>query len=173
MSDRQDSQITDAVTRASMRYGYPYRASSSVNYANRKSYIFPSGTMIKINGYEKYCLDTLIQSGLTEEDILNGYKLLPAIDYVYNGKSYRYFPSIYIPSQKRLIEVNSEYAYTSDMERIYTKLLASHLLGYQVELWVYDKTGKHLLDHPSQTRLKYLIAHGTMTKDVSTSDGSI
>jgi hypothetical protein len=88
-----------------------------------KNYILPSGNTIKIQGYEHYALDELLQiENIDENDILNGCSNVPEI--WYNGldnRRHRYFVDIFIPHQNRCIEVKSDYTITRDTETIKIK----------------------------------------------------
>lgn len=71
----------------------------------RKDYIFPSGKIISIQGYEDKALDLLIKE-YVEEDIITSLKEVPMFWYTFETKKCRYFPDIYIPSENLIIEVN-------------------------------------------------------------------
>lgn len=81
----------------------------------RKEYVMPSGRVVKIQGYENKALDFLLKK-YSEEDLVVGTKSIRLeigeIFYINNGgKSYRYFPDIYIKSENKIIEVKSAWTY--------------------------------------------------------------
>jgi hypothetical protein len=109
-----------------------------------KDYILPSGKIIKYQGYENFALDELINSeNITEENILNGLSNVPKI--WYNGldnKKHRYYVDLFIPYQKRCIEVKSTYTITRDNDTIKLKQQATKDAGYACEIWVYNSKGE-------------------------------
>ena len=81
-----------------------------------KNYTFPSGKKVKIQGYENRVLDHLLLS-VKEDDIFVGRKQQPEIWYNdAKGTKHRYFSDMYIPSEKRIIEVKSTWTYEKGMK---------------------------------------------------------
>ena len=109
-----------------------------------KDYILPSGKIIKYQGYENFALDELINNeNIAEENILNGLTNVPEI--WYNGidnKKHRYYVDLFIPYQKRCIEVKSDFTITRDYETIKRKQEAVKDAGYKCEIWIYNSKGK-------------------------------
>lgn len=83
-----------------------------------KDYILPSGKVVKIQGYENKALDILIKD-FDEHDIIlsNIYNYTGALLYIYNNKTHKYYPDIYIKSLNKIIEVKSNYTYNLDKEK--------------------------------------------------------
>jgi hypothetical protein len=85
---------------------------SSFSY---KEFKFPSGTIVDVQGYEPFALHYLLNNGYVESDIIVNNKDIEKyagkIYYNNSGKRSRYYPDIYIKSEKRIIEVKSEYTY--------------------------------------------------------------
>lgn len=108
-----------------------------------KEYIFPSGRIDKIQGYEHYALDELIiNEKINESDIITGCKNVPTIWYNdENDKSHRHYVDIFIPIQNRCIEVKSTWTATKGKKYIYLKQNAAKELGYKYEIWVYNSKG--------------------------------
>ena len=76
-----------------------------------KEFIFPSGKIVGLQGYEAKAVTKLLEK-YSEEDIVTETILIPSIPYVdADGKSHVYFPDIYIPKDNLLIEVKSQYTY--------------------------------------------------------------
>jgi len=105
-----------------------------------KDYILPSGKILQIQGYEKWALDELIiNEKIDESDIITGAKNVPKILYEQNGKTHSHFVDIFIPSQNKCIEVKSTWTFTKS--NVLLKQKAGKELGYNYEIWVYDKKG--------------------------------
>ena len=110
-----------------------------------KDYIFPSGKKIKIQGYENHAINELIENNINEEDIITGAINVPEIWYYdAEGKKRRHFVDIYIPSQNRCIEVKSTWTYQLHTNNVILKQEAGKKLGYNYEIWIYNKVGKKL-----------------------------
>ena len=116
---------------------------SSKNAYKLKEYTLPSGNIIKIQGYENYALDEILQDGILEEDIINGCKNVPEIWYEdENGLKHRHYVDIFIPSQNRCIEIKSTWTAEKKKDCIFLKQKSAKELGYLYEIWVYDNKGK-------------------------------
>lgn len=106
-----------------------------------KEYIFPSGKIANIQGYENYALDELLKS-YNEEDIITGRTEIPTISYIdKQGVNHVYFPDIYIPKENLIIEVKSQYTHsgTSEHVRINTlKMNACIAQGYNFKYMIMD-----------------------------------
>ena len=115
---------------------------SKKNY-KLKEYTYPSGNVIKIQGYENYALDFLLQNeNINEEDIVTGCKNVPTIWYMdENGKKHRHYVDIFIPSQKRCIEVKSTWTAQKKKDCIFLKQNAGKVMGHIYEIWVYNGKG--------------------------------
>jgi hypothetical protein len=126
----QNSTIMDKITKS----GY-----------SRKEYIFPSGNIGQIQGYEHFALnDLIINEKIDESDIIIGAKNVPEIWYFDNGKKRRYYVDIYIPSQNKCIEVKSTYTYSRYEKNNLLKEEATKKLGYNFEFWIYNQKGEKL-----------------------------
>jgi hypothetical protein len=108
-----------------------------------KEYILPSGITIKIQGYENYALDELLQNeNINELDIITGSKNVPIIWYNdETGKNHRHYVDIYIPLQNKCIEIKSTWTLKKQKEVVFLKQTAAKNLGYLYEIWVYDDKG--------------------------------
>ena len=104
-----------------------------------KDYIMPSGKILKIQGYENYALDELIQI-YQDDDIINGMTNVPEIWYEdEEGKKHRHYVDIFIPSKQLCIEVKSSWTAEKKKDNIFLKQNAGKELGYSYEIWVYDE----------------------------------
>ena len=108
-----------------------------------KDYILPSGNVIKIQGYEHFALDELLQKeNINEHDIITGCSNVPTIWYNdENSKHHRHYVDIFIPSQNRCIEVKSTWTFTKQKDIVFLKQKSAKELGYLYEIWVYDIKG--------------------------------
>lgn len=76
-----------------------------------KEFIFPSGKIIRVQGYEPQALTELLKI-YTEDEIITDTLLKPRITYIEtDGSTHVYFPDIYIPKDNLIIEVKSQYTY--------------------------------------------------------------
>ena len=104
-----------------------------------KEYVLPSGTIIKIQGYENKALDELLLK-YNEEDIITSRKDMPSFWYILDQKHHRYYPDIYIPSENLIIEGKSNYNYSCDIEKNKAKFKRVRDLGFNFKLMVYTST---------------------------------
>lgn len=107
-----------------------------------KTYMMPSGNLVKYQGYENLALDKLVQT-FEEEDIMVGRANIPTIEYLVEGKKHVYFPDFFIKSENKIIEVKSEWTIQLRRENIEEKAFATVKAGYKYEIWIY--TDKKIL----------------------------
>ena len=113
----------------------------SKNAYKLKKYIFPSGKIIKIQGYENYALDELITI-YNEDDIINGSSNVPDIWYCDEyGNKHRHYVDLFIKSKQLCIEVKSTWTAEKKKDNIFLKQKSGKILGYNYEIWVYDNKG--------------------------------
>ena len=133
------------------KYGveYPQQNSeisekTSKNAYKLKSYTFPSGNIIQVQGYEPFGLDELIHTEqINESDVVTKRTEVPTIWYEdSNGKKHRYFVDMFIPSQKRCIEIKSTWTMEKKRDSVFEKQQAMKNAGYECEIWVYNEKGK-------------------------------
>ena len=108
-----------------------------------KDYKMPSGIIIKIQGYEHYALNELLQKeNIIENEIKTGSKNVPTIWYNdISGKKHRHFVDIYIPSKNKCIEIKSTWTFKKQKEIVFLKQMAAKELGFLYEIWIYDNKG--------------------------------
>ena len=135
------------------KYGVEYPSQNpeimemrSKNAYKLKDYPLPSGNIIKIQGYENFALDEILQGGILEEDIINGCKNVPEIWYEDDkGKKHRHYVDIFIPSLNKCIEVKSTWTAEKKKDNIFLKQNAGKENGYLYEIWIYNgKGGKEI-----------------------------
>lgn len=86
-----------------------------------KTYTFPSGKQVYIQGYENFAIDKLLETYSEEDIVVERKNIKDAIgkDIIYVDKDnlkHIYFPDIYIKSKNLVIEVKSEYTYNVHKE---------------------------------------------------------
>ena len=119
----------------------------SKNSYKLKSFTFPCGNTVQVQGYEPYLLDILVKDGYTFEDIITKRTEIPEIWYNKNDKKFRYYCDVYIPKNNTIYEVKSTYTRKIDIEKNKLKQQACIDAGYNFELYVFDSKGvRQLLD---------------------------
>jgi len=108
------------------------------NSYKKKEYTLPSGNTIVYQGYEDVAFNDLLKE-IREDEFTNDVKQMPKIMYEYGGKTHRYYPDIYIPSQNRFIEVKSHYTYHRYIEQNKAKEKQMLENGYAFEFWICTK----------------------------------
>jgi hypothetical protein len=118
---------------------------SSKNAYNKKNYIFPSGRIEIIQGYENFAIDDLIKSNISEDDIIIGSKNVPIIWYLdeYN-KKHRHYVDIYIKSLNKCIEVKSTWTFNKKQDIVLKKQEEGKKLGFEYEIWIYESKGNKI-----------------------------
>ena len=107
-----------------------------------KNYKLPSKRIIEVQGFEMFALDELFQMGYHEKHIKCGKGVsLPIINYVFQNKNKKYYPDIYIPKEKFIIEVKSNYTYKLHLDQNLAKKKACVDQGYKFKFWVYNRKG--------------------------------
>jgi hypothetical protein len=102
-----------------------------------KNYILPSKQVIRVQGYEPFALNELLQS-LHESQIKTSRKDVPRIEYSTNEIKRFYFPDIFIPCTNTIIEVKSTWTFSCKKDNIYAKAKSCISHGYNYEIWIYD-----------------------------------
>jgi hypothetical protein len=105
-----------------------------------KEYLMPSGNIRKVQGYEPFALDILIQT-YNEDQIKTDRKDVPRIKYNVNEKDKYYFPDIYIPDENKIIEVKSTWTYKCKTDNVNIKKDACISQGYKYEIWCFNYKG--------------------------------
>ena len=113
------------------------------NAKKYKEYKFPSGQVRKVQGYEPFAFNELLKT-YTEDQIKSERKDIPRILYKVGDISKYYFPDIFIPAENKIIEVKSTWTYSCKIDNIKEKAAATKLLGYNYEIWIFDKKGKRV-----------------------------
>lgn len=86
---------------------------------------------------------------IKEYDIITGCKNVPTIWYFdENGKKHRHYVDIFIKSLNKCIEVKSTWTAKKKKDSIFLKQKAAKELGYNYEIWVYDRKGNRVENYP-------------------------
>jgi len=117
------------------------------NAFKQKEFTFPSGKIVKVQGYEPFALkDLLEKENIPENNIVTGCKNVPTIWYNdINLLKRRHFVDIYIPSQNKCIEIKS--SFTVKKQNVFEKQKEAKNLGYLYEIWVYNEKGEVIAKH--------------------------
>ena len=121
----QNKEIMDKIQHNSKKY---------------KHYTMPSGQIRLIQGYEPFAIRDLLQT-YTEEQIVSERKDIPRFSYTIQEKKKYYFPDVYIPSTKLIIEVKSDWTYEKDKYKLEIVKQTIEKEGYSYEVWIYNTKG--------------------------------
>ena len=103
-----------------------------------KDYVFPSGKVVRIQGYEGLTIDYLLEQGVTEEDMVVHGSEMPTFDYIYKSNVHRYFPDLLIRFKNKIIETKSEWTYNLQKERNLAKRKACLDRGYDFSFYIWE-----------------------------------
>lgn len=112
-----------------------------------KEFTLPSGKVLKLQGFEHFCLyDLLNKEGIKEEDIITSRIDVPELWYRdENNTEHRHYVDFFVKSLNKCIEVKSEWTIRKEKkDKIYLKQKAAIELGYEYEIRVYSPKGKLL-----------------------------
>ena len=113
------------------------QAKSEVSSYKFRDYMMPSGSIVKVQGYEHIALDELVKI-YKEDDILVGRSNIPTVNYYINDTKHVYFPDFFIKSENKIIEIKSEWTIQLKRGNVEEKALATIQAGYKYEIWVYN-----------------------------------
>lgn len=148
----QNKEIKEKIVQTNMRkYGVEHPSQNNdimlkaqANAKKYKKYTMPSGEVRNVQGYEPFALRELLKI-YDEGQIKTDRKEIPRIKYTINEKERYYFPDIYIPHDKKIIEVKSTWTYKCKNDNIISKKEATEALGYLYEMWIFDAKGVRIL----------------------------
>lgn len=106
---------------------------------------------IVLQGYEPRVMDIIVK--YIDEEIIVDSTWMPSITYrSMDGRLHNYFPDIYIPHKKLLIECKSTYTFYKESFNTICKMYNVLALGYNTELWVLSNKKTHIFFlHPKET----------------------
>ncbi len=111
------------------------------NSFEKKDYKLPSGKIAKLQGYEHFALDILLEN-YNEDQISYEKEDIPVVQYTFNDKSCKFYPDFYISHENKIIEVKSIFTYSRFEQKNLTKIKECAKQGYEIEFWIFDKKGK-------------------------------
>lgn len=106
---------------------------SPANYA-MKEFVWKSGEVAKVQGYESIVLTELEEQGYNFNDVITDRKSIPKFTYIFEGMKKTYYPDFYIPSENLIIEVKSEWTLQAQLEKNKAKFEAVKEAGYNFRL---------------------------------------
>lgn len=114
----------------------------------KKEIIFPSGRIENVQGYEGNVILRLINSGISEENvIISDIEIEKIIGKIFYN-SHRYYPDFLIKENNEYIiyEIKSEYTYKIGLKNniLYDKMKACKDKGYDFEIIVTDNKGNFI-----------------------------
>jgi len=129
---------------------YPMQNAEFAEKQSKKSYKlkefkFSCGNIIKVQGYEPYLLELLVNQGYSFDDIKTKKTEVPEIWYFKNNKKCRYYCDIYIKKNNTIYEVKSTWTYSKDINDLSLKKQACIDFGFNFELYVFDRKGNRVL----------------------------
>jgi hypothetical protein len=131
---------SEEIQRKCMQNPETFRKVMASSFRRREYVSTNSGEIWMILGYEDVCLRHLEETESKDTEIYAGDdSRIPHFDYYIGDEKKRhvYYPDIYIPSQRRIIEVKSIWVYNKDACKNLHKALAVSKT-YNFELWIYD-----------------------------------
>jgi hypothetical protein len=148
----QNEQVKEKIIQTNLaKYGVEHPSQNNeimlktqANAKKYKKYTMPSGEIRNVQGYEPYALTELLKV-YSEGQIKTDRKDIPRIKYLCGEKERYYFPDMYIPEDKMIIEVKSVWTYKCKSDNIILKKEATEKLGYMYEMWIFDGNGKRVL----------------------------
>ena len=112
-----------------------------------KEFKFPSGKIVKVQGYENIALDELLKT-FNEDDIVTDNtdieKLIGKIMWKDDsGKFHRYYPDIYVKTNNTIYEIKSNWVLNSEIDKNIKKKNSSISNGVNFLFMVYDENNKN------------------------------
>lgn len=136
-SKRKNKNI--AIERCRKKYGVDWYCQTDEMHGKNyqmKSFIFPSGNVVNVMGYEPKALTVLLEAGFDENDIIvTGRK---SIKYIFDGETKVYHPDIVLKSENKIIEVKSSYTFEKDLKLTH-KAEGCKSAGFKFEVWIFDR----------------------------------
>jgi hypothetical protein len=111
-----------------------------------KKYKFPSGKVVRIQGYEGFAIDDLLSENIAEDDLVFT-KDIPTFSYMDdNDTQHVYHPDIFVKSLNLIVEVKSDYTYTKELRKNYLKFCKVIESGYRLRVMIYNDKFKSVKD---------------------------
>ena len=107
---------------------------SSKNAYRMKKYTWKTGEISLVQGNEPIVLRELEDKGYTYNDVKTSKSDMPVIHYIFEDKTKRYYPDMFISKENVVIEVKSNYTLNLHWERNQAKFDATRKLGYDLRV---------------------------------------
>jgi len=105
----------------------------------KKEYMFPSGNIAVVQGYESWAIDELLITYDESELIVGSDSRMPAIWYAdFDNRRRRYYPDIFIEKDNLIIEVKSTYTMQANYEINMLKKKATEDIGFNFKFIIFD-----------------------------------
>jgi hypothetical protein len=117
-----------------------------------KDYTLPSGRKVRIQGYENYGIEYLLNNGIDEKEIIIGNKQIEneiGLFFFYDTKkkkNRRYFPDIFVKFENKIYEVKSTYTMKLDVDLINMKKQSVIDKGFNFEFLVFNNKGIKIIN---------------------------
>jgi hypothetical protein len=115
---------------------------ASKNAFTKKEYVWKTGEVSTVQGYEIATLRYLENKGFGYGDIISDRKLIPRFEYVFQNKQHKYYPDFFIPEKNLIIEVKSNYFLEKERNQNIEKFKAVTAVGYNFHLDVRNRKGE-------------------------------
>lgn len=108
-----------------------------------KEYTLPSGKIVNIQGFENLALDLILKRYSEKDIIINDNEIEKTIGELWyfdiENKKHRYFPDIFIISEKKIIEVKSTWTYNIHKSINLLKQKSCLDAGFKFEFMIFNK----------------------------------
>lgn len=132
-----------------IKYGVEYWIQNTDNFNNLqkrfnyKKYKLCDNREVSLQGYEDYVLFEILLKKYDISDILINNKIINKqvgdLYYTYKDNKHKYYPDFYIVSEKRIIEVKSEYTYNVSIEKNLLKKECCLMNGFKFDFIIINK----------------------------------
>lgn len=111
-----------------------------------KEYVFPSGRIEYIQGYENFSIDKCLEEGIHEDNIV--VKNIPTFSYIFEEEKHVYYPDFIIKDgdENIIVETKSIYTYESQLKQNKQKFKSVIENKNKLRLMIYDKKEKLIFD---------------------------
>ncbi len=102
----------------------------------------PSGKVVRIQGYEGRALDELLKKYQEEDLIVSNKEIFErfgTFEYLYENRTHRYYPDIYLIPENRFIEVKSTRTFSVNKQKNLLKRSSVLDKGFAFSFWIYGK----------------------------------
>lgn len=93
-----------------MQYGLS-KKKQKISAFSSKKFIFPSGKVVYVQGFEGKVITELLKAGIKESELIVEDDEMPVIFYKIDDTYHRYYPDIYIPRYNLILEIKSNYTF--------------------------------------------------------------